>query len=190
MTTTVQVEYLTSTGTKVPATADASGNQITVGPTAAGQALSGSPIQIAGSDGTNVQRVRTDAVGYLMATLNNTSTAGGVALVNRLLSAAATTNATSVKASVGRVYKIRGYNAKAAAVYLKLYNKASAPTVGTDTPVATIYLPASSSFEIDFDGLGMSFSAGIAYALTLAGADADTTALVAGDILAMNVWYV
>lgn len=32
-------------------------------------------------------------------------------------------------------------NINAAARYLKLYNKASAPTVGTDTPVLTIPLP-------------------------------------------------
>jgi hypothetical protein len=69
----------------------------------------------------------------------------------RLLSSAATTNATSVKTSMADLFRVRGYNASTSARYLKLYNKASAPTVGTDTPVATYYLPPSSPFEIAFD---------------------------------------
>jgi hypothetical protein len=104
----------------------------------------------------------------------------------RLLSAAATTNATSVKASAGTVKLVTGHNAKAGAVYLKFYNKATAPTVGTDVPRKTIYLAASSPFNIKLDDY---YSAGIAFALTGAGADADTTALSAGDILALNIDY-
>jgi hypothetical protein len=106
----------------------------------------------------------------------------------RLLSAAATTNGANIKASAGAVKGIQGFNAKAAAVYLKLYNKASSPTVGTDTPVKTIYLPASAAFAFDF-GTGVGFATGISIALTGAGADADTTALASGDILALNVDY-
>ena len=108
---------------------------------------------------------------------------------NLLLSAAATTNGTSVKATAGAVKSVQGYNAKAAAVYLKLYNKASAPTVGTDVPVKTIYLPASSAFAFDFPA-GYSFATGIAYALTLAAANADATALVSADIICLNVDYI
>jgi hypothetical protein len=106
----------------------------------------------------------------------------------RVLSAAATTNGANIKASAGTVKGIQGYNAKASAVYLKLYNKASAPTVGTDTPVKTIYLPASAAFAFDF-GTGVAFATGISIAMTGAGADADTTALASGDILALNVDY-
>lgn len=108
-------------------------------------------------------------------------------LVSRLLSAAATTNATVVKASAGDVFRIVGYNNNAAARFLKLYDKATAPTVGTDTPVATIRLEATSRFDLELHSLY--FSAGIGYAITGAAADADTTALVAGDIVAMNVIY-
>lgn len=106
---------------------------------------------------------------------------------SRLLSAAASTNATSVKGSAGTIKAIQGYNAKASPVYLKLYNKATAPTVGTDTPVKTIYLPPSSAFALDFS---FGFSVGIAYALTGAAADNDATALAAGDILCLNVDYI
>ena len=106
----------------------------------------------------------------------------------RIVSAAASTNGTSVKASAGDVLRISGRNVAAAARYLKLYNKASAPTVGTDTPVLTEYLPAGASFELSFPG-GYYFSTGIALAMTVNGADADTTALTAGDIVGFNITY-
>lgn len=105
----------------------------------------------------------------------------------RLLSAAATTNATSAKAAAGTLRRITGYNASAAARYLKLYDKASVPTVGTDTPRKTFYLPASSAFALDCDDY---FGQGIAFAITGAAADADTTAVTVGDILCLNVDYV
>ena len=107
---------------------------------------------------------------------------------SRLLSAAATTNATSVKTSAGDLFVITGRNNKATPVYLKLYNKASAPTVGTDVPVQTHYIPATSNFTVEFAN-PLYFSTGIAYAITGAAADADTTALVAADVVCMNVSY-
>jgi hypothetical protein len=113
----------------------------------------------------------------------------GAALVSVLASAANTTNATSVKASAGRVFRILGHNAAGALRHLKIYNKASAPTVGTDTPFMTIPLPASASFNIDLGQFGIYLSAGIAYALTTGAAAADTGALTAGDILGLNILY-
>ncbi len=119
------------------------------------------------------------------------SAAGG--LVARLLSAAASTNSTSVKATSGNVFSIVGVNTNAAARYLKLYNKATAPTVGTDTPIATLYLPPTAvgggQFSFDFSGQPLNFSLGIGYALTTAAADADTGALTAGDVIALNISY-
>lgn len=109
-------------------------------------------------------------------------------LTSRLLSAAATTNATSVKASAGDVFHISGYNANAAARYLKLYNLAVAPTVGTSTPIWTEYLAPQAKFTISLP-TPMYFGTGIGYALTTGGADADTGALTAGDILAMTISY-
>lgn len=105
----------------------------------------------------------------------------------RLLSAVATTNATSVKAGNGTVTRITGYNAAASPRYLKLYDKASAPTVGTDTPRKTIYLPAATGFVFDMNDY---FGQGVAFAITGAAADNDTTAVAAGDILCLNVDYV
>ena len=107
--------------------------------------------------------------------------------VARLLSSAATTNPTSVKASAGDVFKIVGNNTVASKRYLKLYNKASAPAVGTDTPLMTLPLLASAAFEFSFSSLY--FSTGIAYAITGAAADADTTAVSSGDIECLNIVY-
>jgi hypothetical protein len=116
------------------------------------------------------------------------SGAGGIASSSYLASAAASTNATSVKASPGRLYKVCGYNGASALRYLKLYNKASAPTVGTDTPLFRRPLPPG-GFCFDWMDIGAYFSTGIAYALTTGNADADTGALTAADIVALSLEY-
>lgn len=103
---------------------------------------------------------------------------------SRIVSAAATTNATNAKPTSGTVLMVTGYNAAAAARYLKFYNKASAPTVGTDTPRKTLYLPAESPFAIPMDDF---YSQGIAFALTTGAVDSDTGALTSGDVLGLNV---
>lgn len=107
---------------------------------------------------------------------------------SRIVSAAASTNATVAKASAGDLFRVTGFNANAAARYLKIYNKATAPTVGTDTPVWTEYLPAQARFELSFPK-GYYLSAGISYALTTGVADADTGALTAADILGLNLAF-
>lgn len=115
-------------------------------------------------------------------------TSGGLAAGKTISEAG--TNATSVKGSAGQVYAIFATNVNAAARYLKLYNKASAPTVGTDTPVATLLIPghtAGSGLHLKIDH-GLEFTAGIAFALTTGAADADTGAVAAGDLV-VNVFY-
>lgn len=105
------------------------------------------------------------------------------------LVSAATTNATSVKGSAGQVYTVTASNTNAAVRYLKLYNKATAPTVGTDTPVQTIALPPSGANPPQLGSpVGLSFSTGIAFALTTGAADSDTAAVAANEIL-VNYCY-
>lgn len=94
---------------------------------------------------------------------------------------AATTNATSVKASTGVVYGVNLHNSGAAAVFVKLYNKASAPVVGTDVPVETIAIPAGGRVDYSYTQ-GNAFSAGIAYAITNLVADTDTTAVTLNQV--------
>lgn len=141
---------------------------------------------------SNLQTTATIAAGAnLVGDVGNQAraTTGGIVAPFRLLSSAATTNATLIKASAGRLFLIIGRNNVASIRYLKFYNKASAPTVGTDVPVLTIALDASSRFEIDLNPYGQFFTTGIAFAITGAVADNDTTAIAAADILALNVWF-
>lgn len=95
---------------------------------------------------------------------------------------AASTNATSVKTSNGRLYSVQVTNTSASTKWVKFYNKASAPTVGTDTPVARYAIPAGWCGELFDSPMGRAFSTGIAYAITGGGADSDTTAVAAGDV--------
>lgn len=112
--------------------------------------------------------------------------AGPAASVSRIVSAAGSTNATSAKASAGILKSVSGYNAIGSTLYLKFYNKASSPTVGTDTPVITIAMPPYGPFAIP---LNLTMSTGIAYAMTTGSADSSTAALTAGDVLGLNVFY-
>jgi hypothetical protein len=98
------------------------------------------------------------------------------------VNSAATTNATSVKASAGTVYNITASNTGAAAAFVKFYNKATAPTVGTDVPVFTIAIPASGTVTIAPAMLGIRFSTGIALAITNLAADTDTTVIAAAQV--------
>lgn len=111
-------------------------------------------------------------------TTTNTPTTPTTTNVN----SAASTNATSVKTSAGTVYSIVASNINAAIRYLKLYNKASAPTVGTDVPVLTMAIPATGVLNLPLGALGKRFSTGIAFAITAAAADSDTTAVAANEI--------
>lgn len=114
---------------------------------------------------------------------------GGIPSTARLLSAAGTSgDATNVKASAGRLYAIQGANVRTSAVYLKLYNSASAPTAGSGTPVKTLYLPPSSAFAFDWP-LGLTFATGVGFTLVTGSADNSSTSVTAADILALNLDY-
>jgi hypothetical protein len=127
-----------------------------------------------------------------------TNTVGNVGLIPRTSGgcsasktiSAATTNATSVKASAGQVFGIVASNVNAAARYLKLYDKASAPTVGTDVPVLTLILPGATTgggIVLNFP-VGVAFANGIAFAVTSGAADSDTGAISASESI-INVLY-
>lgn len=106
------------------------------------------------------------------------------------LISAASTNATSVKASAGKVVGIQAFNLNAEERFLKFYNKASSPTVGTDTPIKVLAIPGATTgagFVVSLPH-GIGFSTGIALALTTGIADADTGAVAASEIV-VNLDY-
>lgn len=135
-------------------------------------------VRIASSDpvGSHAQPVQ--IMGGTVTANQGTFTAPTASNVN----SAASTNATVVKASAGTLYSVTVSNTGAAARYVKFYNKATAPTVGTDTPVFTIQVAAGATLNIPFGVTGHRFATGIGLAITANAADSDTTAVGAGEV--------
>lgn len=105
----------------------------------------------------------------------------GAGTFHHLISAA-TTNATSVKATAGNIAVLIVSNNATTKRFFKLYNKASAPTVGTDTPILTLMLAPGETIQCNTGPYGMALSAGIAYATTQLITVADTTAVAVSDM--------
>ena len=109
--------------------------------------------------------------------------------VYRLPQSLATNNAAAIKTSACKLAKIIGYNASTSVRYLRIYNKSSAPTVGTDTPILIIPLAPSSNFEFNLADIGLHLTAGMSIAITGNAASNDNTAIAANDILGLNIIY-
>jgi hypothetical protein len=104
---------------------------------------------------------------------------------------AASTNATNLKASAGTIGYITVGNYNAAKCFLKIYNKASAPTVGTDVPVATFIVPGAATgggTNVPLPDGGMTLSTGISYAITTGAAVADTGAVAVSEVQVNIGW--
>lgn len=113
------------------------------------------------------------------------ATSGGLSSTH--LVSAASTNATNVKASSGQIYGWSIQNTSSSARYVKIFNKASSPTVGTDTPVLNLYIPPTSGNNFSND-TGIAFSTGIGFAITSGPTDTDSGAVAASDVL-LNIFY-
>jgi len=102
----------------------------------------------------------------------------------------ASTNATVIKAEPGRFLGYYVSNTNAAARYVKFYDKATAPTVGTDTPLLSYMVPGATTGGGASQNFvpGVRFSAGISMATTTGAADADTGAVAANEVI-VNVVY-
>lgn len=113
----------------------------------------------------------------------------GAGLTQHKRISTADTNGVSLKASAGQIYAIHAYNAHATDKrFLKLYNKASAPTVGTDVPVKTITLGPNNDFTLAWP-TGLNFATGIAYAITSWLADNDSGGIGANEVV-LNIDYI
>lgn len=156
-----------------------------------------SKVQVAGflADEASTDLVDEGDVGAARITLDRKQVVAQYAHVSggwtpyKLISAAST-NATSVKASAGQVGVILVTNTNASPRYLKFYNKASAPSVGTDTPVLTLAIPGNSAGAgISLPaGAGFEFTTGIAFALTTAPEDSSIGPVAANEII-VNLGY-
>ena len=99
----------------------------------------------------------------------------------------ATTTGVVIKASKGQIFAIDVGNANAAIRYLKIYDKATAPT-NSDTPIATLLLPPTSARLIEISTAGQEFLNGISYRASTGVADNDNTAPSANDVVVNFYW--
>jgi len=102
---------------------------------------------------------------------------------------AASTNSTLVKAGPGQVAGFVIVNTNATVYYFKFYDKATAPTCGTDTPKWRIPIPASTSgagFAVSFP-VTINFINGIGFCITSGIADNDTGNAATGITVNLGV---
>lgn len=107
--------------------------------------------------------------------------------VSRTISAAST-NGTNAKASPGVMTGYYLSNTNAAPRYVKIYDKASAPTVGTDTPKLTLMIPGGAAANIEFQH-PIRFANGIGYGTTTGASDGDTGIVAASEVI-VNLYYI
>jgi hypothetical protein len=108
-------------------------------------------------------------------------TAGGALPYSYASAGAANQDSQVVKAGPGQVYGWQLFNTAAAARYVKLYDKATAPTAA-DTPRKRVMLPAGGGAVIP-NPVGAVYASGVAFRITTGAADADTGAAAANDVL-------
>lgn len=112
------------------------------------------------------------------------STASGASATH--IVSAATTNATLVKSTAGKVLGWYFANTTAAWVYVKLHNQATAPTAGTGV-IRTIAVPPNGISQFFSEG-GVTFSVGIGMTVVGGAADSDNTAVTAAALVGDLSW--
>ena len=124
-----------------------------------------------------------------IGTVTTVTTAGtpAVPATPYFVNSAATTNGALVITGTSGLQALYATNTGATAAFVKLYNKATAPTVGTDVPEMIIPVPAAVGgvpgvAQISPGFNGYRFPLGLGIAITGAAADSDTTAVAAGQV--------
>lgn len=102
------------------------------------------------------------------------------------LKTAASTNLANLVNSPCNLDVLTISNPTATPAFLKLYDKATAPVIGTDVPELIVPIPANSFQAIPFPNTGHRFAAGLGHAVVAGGAEADATATVAGIIVSLT----
>jgi hypothetical protein len=99
----------------------------------------------------------------------------------------ATTNGALILTGTSGLQAFYATNTGAAAAYVKLYNKATAPTVGTDVPEMIIPVPAAAAgvpgaVELTPGFNAYRFALGLGIAITAGAADSDVSPVAAGQV--------
>jgi hypothetical protein len=107
-------------------------------------------------------------------------------LLNSFRSLALNNTGVVIKSTPGVLCGWSISNSNAAARYVKIYNKATAPT-SADTPVLVVLVPATSTVSGSFPG-GITMSAGISARCVTGITDADVTGAGANEV-ATHLFY-
>ena len=110
------------------------------------------------------------------------SSSSGFSTYHSLVSSA-TTNATNVRNSQGCIGTCVLTNTSTTFKYVKFFNLAVAPTMGTSTPVIQFPVAPNSTLDVGTAFAGFRLGSGISYAITNGSALLDNTAVGAGEVL-------
>lgn len=144
----------------------------------------GGSVTAAGSNGTAAQSVQ-GITGGVAVPVSGTIAIGLTtfgAITPLAIVSAASTNATLVKSTTGAVTSLNLSNTSAAFKYFRLFNKASAPVPGTDTPILIIGIPPAGHVSLSVPA-AFAFGTGLGYAITGASPLLDATAVALGDVV-------
>lgn len=161
---------LSGINTKLPSGLTVSSTRLLVDGSGVTQPISGTVTANAGT-------------GTMNATLVSGATGGDS--VFHLVSAA-TTNATNIKASAGKVTGWYIYNSNASARKVAFHNTAGTPTAGSSV-YYTVVIPGLAATNVSFPS-GLDFSTGIAVTTVTDLTDSGSTAVAAND-LNINIYY-
>lgn len=98
----------------------------------------------------------------------------------------ANTTPVQIKAGKGIAVAVSLSHSGTGMRYLKLYDKATPPVVGTDVPVQVFGIPAAWSREVNFQPVA--YQLGMWMTVTTGAADTDATAPNANEVVADVYW--
>jgi|TARA_R100000081_G_scaffold91787_1_gene70937 hypothetical protein len=109
---------------------------------------------------------------------------GGLS-IHKVLSSA-DTNLDFIKKGGGSVYAISLHNNTSSDIFIRLFDKATAP-VNSDIPTAIFCIAADSYLDLSLE-VGFQFKLGLGMNLTTGSADGNTNAVGAGDVVGGIFW--
>jgi hypothetical protein len=93
------------------------------------------------------------------------------------------TNALVISAGASNFFALFITNTTAFMKFVKVYNRGTLPTIGTDVPTWTIGVPPMATIDISNSFAGARFLSGISIGITGGYAVTDTTPVAAGDVI-------
>ncbi len=101
---------------------------------------------------------------------------------------AASTTATNLTTKKTRLLSIDAQNNGAAAAFLRLYDKTTTPSPGSDTPKMTFMIPAGGG-KVNEKNMALEFASGFGYAITGGAGTTDNTNVTNADEVVVNFEY-